>query len=187
MPDIAVARRYAQAMIAVAAEANAVDQVGADLDSFTALLDDHGGLLRAALCTPVFTADERSGVLDVLLPRLALHPLSASFLRLVNDKRRMPVINDLRSAYATLANERAGRVEVQVTTAEPLSPQIELEVRQAMAQVTGKEVLLHTEVDASLIGGIVARVGGKVYDSSIRTRLEGMRMALLHAQAPGIA
>ncbi len=187
MPEISVARRYAQAMIDVAAEADAVERIGDDLKRFVTLLDAHDGQLRAAMCTPVFTVEERSAVLDALLPRLDAHPLAASFLRLANDKRRLPIIDDIAATYASLANARAGRVSVTVSTAEPMSPQIELAVKDAMARVTGKEVLLDSSVDASLIGGMVARVGGKVYDSSIRTRLEGIKVALLRSQTPGIA
>lgn len=187
MSDITVARRYASAMIEVAAEIDAVDIVGTDLARFVRVLDQDGGQLRGALCTPVFTVEERERVLDDLLPRLNLQPVTRNLLRLANQKRRLPLIGEIARVYMNLADERAGRARVQVATAEPLSPQIEAEVRAAMERLTGKHVLLETRVDPSLIGGLVARVGSKVYDSSIRTRLQNMRQTLLAAQVPGQA
>jgi len=187
MSDVSVARRYAVAMIEVASNDNAIDQVGADLHGFNALLDAHDGKLRHTLCTPLFSADERTNVLEALLPKLGLHPLSLNFLKLVNGKGRLPAIGEIAVAYGDLADKRAGRVKVRVTTAEPMSPQIEAEVKAAMEKSTGKTVILATDVDPELIGGMVARVGGKVYDSSVRTRLESIKLTLLNAQNPGQA
>lgn len=185
MPDISVARRYARAMIEVASEVDAIDRIGDDLMRFVAVLDQGGGELRNALCTPVFTVDERQNVLDALLPQLGLHQMSQNLLKLANEKRRLPLIGDIARAYRDRADDRAGRARVQVSAAEPLSPQVEAEIRAAMERVTGKRVLLETQVDPTLIGGLVARVGSKVYDSSIRTRLQNMKQALVSAQVPG--
>lgn len=187
MPDISVSRRYARAMIEVASEANAVDRIGEDLQRFVRLLEEGGGDLRTALLTPVFTVDEREQVLNALLPRLDLHPLTANLLKLANQKRRLPLIANIARAYRDQADELAGRVRVRVSTAEPLTPQLEMEVRAAMERVTGKKVILETQVDPSLIGGLVARVGSRVYDSSIRTRLQNLKQALLSTQVPGQA
>jgi len=177
-----VARRYAQALIEVAEEASVVDQVGDDLASFSELLSAHDGLLGDALASPVFTTEERGAVLDDVLPRLSLHPLAANLLRLVNDKRRFGALAEIVIAYRELADQKAGRQEVVVTTAEPLTPQVEAEVRQALEKTTGKTVRLTSHVDPSLLGGLVAKVGGTVYDSSLRTRLEQIKHALVSTE-----
>jgi len=182
MPVSPVARRYAQALIEVADEAGAIDQVGTDLQSFAQVLDAHEGMLGDALSSPVFTTEERGAVLDGVLPKLSLHPLAANLLRLVNDKRRFPVLRDIVTAYGELADERAGRQQVLVTTAEPLTPQVEAEIRQALEKSTGKTVRLTTKVDPSLLGGLVAKVGGTVYDSSLRTRLDQIKHALVSSE-----
>ncbi len=182
-----VAKRYAQALIDVAADADAVDTVGEQLDQFSALLDRHDGLLAATLCSPVFTSEERRAVLDQLLPGLGFHPLVVNLLRLANDKKRFPIVDEISRAYSEFADARAGRERVTVRTAEPMSPQIEAEVRTALQTSTGKTVVLTTEVDPSLIGGMIAQVGGTVYDSSIRTRLQNIKQALLSSQVPGQA
>jgi F-type H+-transporting ATPase subunit delta len=186
MPVSPVARRYAQALVEVAAEANAVDPIANDLHRVVGLLDANEGQLRAALCSPVFTAEERSSVLAAVLPRLSLHPLAANLLRLINDNGRFAVMPDIAEAYLQLADERAGRQQVEVTTAEPMTPQVEAEVRAALQKATGKTVRLSTKVDPSLLGGLVAKVGGTVYDSSIRTRLEQLKHNLI-AQEVAVA
>lgn len=183
MHESTVARRYAQALIEVAAEMGAIERVGNELNSFAELLDRDGGDLRRALCTPLFTRDDKSAVLAGLLPRLGIAPLTSNFLLLLNEKGRLASVAEVARRYATLANERAGRVKVEVTTAEPMTPQIEAEVRATMEAATGKQVILVAKVDRSLIGGMVASVNGKVYDSSIRTRLEMLKQSLLQNDA----
>jgi len=187
MSKSSVAKRYAQAMIQVAVEADCVDAVGANLTSFCDVLGAHEGLLRNALYNPVCTIEERRGVLGEILPKLDLNPLTANLLHLVNDKERLPAIEAIADEYHALADELAGRIQVVVSTAEPMSPQIEAEVRAALEKSTGKTVVLESKVDPELIGGLVARVGGKVYDSSIRTRLAAMRSALIDARVPAEA
>ena len=179
--DDAVSRRYAQAMIEAAADANAVDAVGADLARFVEMMERDDALLGRALASPVFSQDERRHVIDAILPRLGFHPLTNNLLRLLNDKRRFDRIHDIVDAFHASADERSGRARVTVQTAEPLSPQLEAEVRQALEAVTKKTVVLRTEVRPELIGGLVAKVGDVVYDSSIRTRLEQLKQALLKA------
>lgn len=182
MSDV-IARRYAQAMAEVAEADGVVEVVGRDLERFTALMAGGEGALGDALASPVFTSDERRGVLEQLLPRLGMHPLTGNLLHVVNDKRRFALMGAIADAYRDLADERANRTRITVQTASPLTPDLEREVRDAFARVTRKEVVLTTEVRPELIGGLVAKVGDTVYDSSIRTRLEQMKLALLSAPA----
>ena len=177
----AASRRYAQALISVADEVGAVDLVGDDLGRFVTSGEGDDRRMARVLESPVFTSEERGAILDQVLPKLGLHPLVANLIRLANDKRRMALLPGIAEAYRTLADERAGRQQVTVQTAEPLSPQLEAEVRAALESSTGKRVILKTEVHPELIGGLVARVGDTVYDSSIRTRLEQMKQALLNS------
>jgi F-type H+-transporting ATPase subunit delta len=182
MSDV-VARRYAQALIDVAPDAKAVDAIATSLDRFVAVSTEGvpGRRLDDVLSNPVFTHDERRTVLDQVLARLDLHPLAANLLRLANDKRRLGILPKIAEAYRDLADQRAGRQRVTVQTAEPLTPQLESEVRAAIEAMTGKSVLLRAEVRPDLIGGLVARIGDKVFDSSIRTRLELLQQQLLSA------
>lgn len=177
----AVSRRYAQALIELAAEAQVVDQVGADLDQFVTVFQGDEGRLATALASPVFTVEERRRVLDQVLARLSVSPIAANLLRLVNDKRRMALVPAIANAYRDGADRLHGRLNVVVETAEPMSPELEQEVRASLEKMTGKKVTLRPQVRPELLGGLVARIGDTVYDSSIRTRLENLRRSLLQS------
>ena len=187
MADRSLARRYATAFIQLATEANLVDQLGDELQSFYKLVSAHDGALFHALSTPVFTIEERRAVLHEVLHRVSLKGLTANLLGLLLEKGRFSNLPLVVETYNDLAHKRANRVVVKVSTAEPLTPQLEAEVRVALEKVTQKTVLLETQVDPSLIGGMVARLGGTVYDASIRNRLLTLREALLQAQEPAQA
>lgn len=182
-----IARRYAQAMVEVAAEAGVVDQVAEQLQGFEQVLVSHDGLLGSALQSPVFTIEERRAVLDDVLPKLELGELTQNLLRLLNDNGRLGILDAITSAYRELADERAGRVRVVVRSAEPLTEAMQGEVQKALEATTGKSVVIEAEVDPSLIGGLVARVGSTVYDSSLRTRLQNIKGALLAGASPAQA
>lgn len=178
MSDV-IARRYAHALADVAAEAGAVEQVGHDLDRFVSVMATAG--LGDALASPVFTSEERRGVLDELLPKLGLHPLAANVLHVVNDKKRFALLSAIALAFRDLADSRAGRARITVQTAAPIDAALADDIRRALERVTRKEVLLTTEVRPELIGGLVAKVGDTVYDSSVRTRLEQLKQSLLQS------
>ncbi len=182
MADTAIARRYAKAFIELAQERQIVDQLGNELTKTITALQSGDGALFDALANPVFTLDERKAVLAAVLPRLRPHALIQNLLSLMLDKRRFDALPDVIEAYLEMADESAGRVRVTVETAEPMSAQLTGEVVAALEGVTGKKVNLETAVQPELIGGIVARVGSRVYDASIRTRLETVKQALLNTQ-----
>lgn len=185
MADTTIARRYASALLDLALQSGELEKVAADLARFGKLLADPN--LRRTLVTPLFAGEERNRVLDAVLPRLSLHPLAANFLRLLAEKRRFDHVESILDAFARLADDASGRVRVEVATAEPMSPQIEAEVRSTLERGLGRKVLLSATVDPTLIGGMIARVGSKVYDSSLRTRLENLKLSLLNAQTPAQA
>jgi len=185
MAETTVARRYAAALLSLTAEQHATERVATDLARFAKLLG-HDELLRA-LCTPLFNAEDRARALETLLPRLGLHALTLQFLKLVNQKGRFGDVADIVDAFERLADEAAGRVRVSVSTAEPMSAAIEAELRSTLERALGRAVVLTTQVDPKLIGGMVARIGSKTYDSSIQTRLESLKLTLIHAQSPAQA
>ena len=184
MHEMSVSRRYAEALIEITDDSEAIL---ADLKGFDGLLDANDGELRNALCTPIFSGDERTNILTALLPKLGLNPLTGNFLQVLNAKGRLTIFSDITRAYSQLADERAGRVTVRVTTAKKMTKTIESDVSKALSKSTGKQVVLQADVDPELIGGMVVRVDGKVYDSSIKTRLQTVKRTLLAAQTPASA
>lgn len=175
MTEGSVARRYARALLDLAREGGLLDRVDADLNAFVAAT---AGDLGVVLSNPVFTPSERTAVLDAVLPRLALDPLTVTFLRLVLDKDRMGAIADIHRAYRALADVEANRVRATVTTAAAIDAATERQVVDALSAATGKTVVVTTKVDPSLLGGMVAQVGSRVYDASLRSRLEQLQLSL---------
>ena len=179
MAEGSLARRYAQALVELGREAHMVDRLEADLSAFIDVLGQGDGLLSGAMNNPGLTADERRGILDRILALMSLHPYVQNFLRLLVDKNRFAVLDDIRRAYTELADDLAGRQRVRVTTATDLSGLMRLKVERALSESTGKKVLVTYNVDATLIGGVVAQVGDTVYDASVRARLREIQDALV--------
>jgi len=173
-----LARRYAKALLELAQEAQAADPVGAQLDAFVTLCNQGDARLLGVMNNPSFTPSERKAVLDAILPQLPLHPTLRNFVRLVLDKNRFGAMPDIAREYRALADAAANRVRATVTTAAPASPALQKDIAAALAATTGKAVLLEVKVDPSLLGGMVARVGSRVFDASLRTRLETLQVTL---------
>jgi F-type H+-transporting ATPase subunit delta len=178
MADGSLARRYARALLALGREQGCIDQLGADLNTFAAVLDQDDAQLRKVLNNPGLTTTERKNVVIAILGMLSLHQLSQNFINLLVDKSRLSVFDSIRRAYIDMADELAGRVRASVTTAEPADQATADQIRKVLESNTGKTVLVDFLVDPDLIGGIVARVGDTVYDASIRARLKNLRETL---------
>jgi F-type H+-transporting ATPase subunit delta len=184
MADRKIARRYAKAFLDVAQEADATDWLLRDVVAFAAVANQNGGELYDALSNPVFKVEERKAVLGAVLAKLESHPLARNLLMLLIEKGRFAELQFIAEAYGDMADERAGRVKVVVETAAPITGGLEAEVRAALERTTGKQVILETRTNPALIGGMVARVGSKVYDASVRSRLDDIRRRLIEAQVP---
>lgn len=176
MVEGSVARRYARALLDLGREANSVDRYGDDLARFVDSAES-GGLLDV-LANPVYTQEERRGVLDRVLTTGKLDGMVVNFLRLLLDKDRFGALQAIAQAYGELADVEAGRVRAVVTSAAELDAAAKERVRAALSQATGRTVVLDAQVDPSLLGGLTARVGGRVYDASLRTRLERLQLTL---------
>lgn len=178
MADGSLARRYARALILLGQENNALDVIGAGLGTIGGVLDLNGGELRGVLVNPGVPLAERHAVLSEVLRRLGLHAYVNNFLRLLLDKSRFAVLPEITAAFGEMADELAGRVRATVRTARALDAVTAAQVEGALAQATGRTVVVRYVVEPGLIGGMVAQVGDKVYDSSVRGRLEQLQLAL---------
>lgn len=185
MADRAIARRYAKAFIELAAEQGVTDQLLGDIQRLHEATSANNGQLMAMFSNPVFSTDEQKAVFQAILPKLGLHPLSRNLVNLLIDKRRFALLPDLVVVGQDLADELAGRQRVRVETATPVGPQFENELRDILGRLTGKQVVLELAVRPDLIGGMVAYIGGKVYDASIKARLESLRQNLLRNTVSG--
>lgn len=183
MSDTQVARRYARALVEVAVESGRADAVLAEMVRVLDALQGDGQELFAVLRSPLFSAEERAGLLTTVLPRLGVGKESTDFLRFLSDRGRMSLLAEVVRLFREDMDVRAGRIRVEVLTVDPLTPQLEASIQEAFAKATGKTVVIDASIDTSLIGGLVARVGDRVYDASLRARLEDARNRLINASA----
>ena len=180
MADGSIARRYAKALVALGQEEGGItDKLTEELEMVVTVLQSNKGQLFDALCHPALSPNERKAVLESVLPKLNLLPLMQNFLRLLLEKQRFSFLPAIASDARRQADALAGRARAVVTTASKMSASMEKEVKNTLQKATGKEILLEAQIDPSLIGGMVAQVGGKVFDASVKTRLEELRQQLL--------
>lgn len=185
MPDMAVADRYAKALIQLGQESGLTETFVGDLKNFSGLLENPE--LLAALSHPAFGLGERMNVLNKVLELVPMHTHSANFTRIVLEKGRFGNMPGIIDAYNKRADALAGRVRAVVTTATPLSSVLEKEVAAALAAVTNKSVMVESKVDPLIIGGVIAEVEGRIIDASLRTRMLKLRQSLLNASPDLVA
>jgi F-type H+-transporting ATPase subunit delta len=172
-----MAGRYATALFELARETGAVDAVLADLKRFDALLDESADLTRLVR-SPVFTADLQCKGLAAVLEKAQIGGLAAQFLKVVTSNRRLFAVRNIVKAYAALVARHKGEVTAQVTVAEPLSDAHRDEIRNTLNAVTGKDVRVDVRVDPSIIGGLVVKLGSRMVDTSLRTKLNALKHAM---------
>jgi F-type H+-transporting ATPase subunit delta len=175
--ESALAGRYATAVFELALEAGAVDSVLADLNRFDTLLDESADLMRLVR-SPVFTADVQSKALVAVLDEAAITGLAARFLMVVTANRRLFAARNIVKAYRALVARHKGEVTAFVTVAEPLADAHRNEIRDSLNAVTGKAVQVDVKVDPSIIGGLVVKLGSRMVDSSLRTKLNALKHAM---------
>ncbi|PLX37886.1 MAG: F0F1 ATP synthase subunit delta [Hyphomicrobiales bacterium] len=172
-----VAQRYAAALYELAAEAKAVESVEADLERFAALLAESEDL-RRLVRSPVFQASEQAKALGAIMEKAGIGGLAANFVQLAARNRRLFAVPDMINGFKKLAADARGEVAADVTSAETLSDAEVKDLAEALKSVTGKTVKLNQTVDASLIGGLVVRLGSRMIDTSLKTKLNSLKIAL---------
>ena len=170
----ALAGRYATALFELALEAEAIDSVLADLKRFDGLLEESADLMRLVR-SPVFTADVQSKALIAVLDEAGITGLAARFLMVVTSNRRLFAVRDIVKAYRALVARHKGEVTAYVTVAEPLADAHRDEIHDTLKAVTGKDVQVDVKVDPSIIGGLVVKLGSRMVDSSLRTKLNVLK------------
>jgi len=172
-----MAGRYATAVFELAIEENRLDQVMGDLDRFDALIAESRDLLRLVR-SPVFSAPDQQAALTAVLDRVGIGDTAANFLRLVTANRRLFAVRDMIRALRVLTARHKGEVTAQVTVAEPLADRHLAALKDALTSVTGKDVTLDIKVEPAIIGGLVVKVGSRMVDASLKTKLNSIRHAM---------
>jgi F-type H+-transporting ATPase subunit delta len=171
------AQRYAKALFGLAQDEHRHREVRAELERLVGLFTGSREL-SATLLTPMHPAAERKAVLRALATRANVSPLVQNFLGFLVDQRRIVQFEAIVAAYGQLADEAEGLLTAEVRVASPLDDRRKDRLRRALSERTGREVKLQIEVDPSLIGGAIAKVGDLVFDGSLRTQLTQLRANL---------
>lgn len=187
MSTLAVARRYASALVELTSEEGSMERVEKDLTSFQSVLAGSPEL-REALVNPSFRVEERESVLRTVLEKLGVHEHSRNFLLVLNDRNRLVAFDAVLTAFGELYDQRTGRVRANVTSARALDDASVSTLQAHLKKITGAdEVVISRDVDPDLIGGIVTRIGDLVLDGSVRTQLSLLRDQLTSGAAVGDA
>ena len=172
-----VAERYASSLFDVAKEAGSIDEVGRDLDRFEALMGESADLKRLVV-SPVFSADEQFRAISALVAKAGMTGLFANFLKVVARNRRLFALPGIIRAYRVLNALHRGEVSADVTSAHELSAEQQRDLKAALKDVTGKDVTLNITIDPSILGGLIVKVGSRQIDTSLRTKLSSLKLAL---------
>jgi F-type H+-transporting ATPase subunit delta len=168
--NLAIARRYAKALLAIGKEDNQAEAYKDELAEFVVTLEEESGL-KQALTNPLYPAEGRKKVLQGVLGKMYLSNVMNSFLYLVFDKDRISSLKDISELYEKLTDELTNIARAVVSSAVELSSEAEEKIREALSKMTGKKVILDVQTNPALIGGIVTRMGDLVFDGSISTQL----------------
>ncbi|HWO20714.1 MAG TPA: ATP synthase F1 subunit delta [Kofleriaceae bacterium] len=169
-----LARRYARAVIALGTEHRNLDQIGAELRSLARAMHESAELV-SSLTNPAIRRADRRKVIDALLQRLGASPHTKNLVSILLDGERLASLPAISREVDAMIEARSGRIAAEVTSAKPLDAAELAQITAALEQLSGKQVTVTRREDPSLLGGVVAKLGDRVYDGSLRTQLRNLR------------
>jgi len=175
--ETGLAGRYANAVFELAQEEKSVEAVERDFITLRTLIDQNPDLARLVKA-PVFTRDEQSRTMNAVLEKMGAANLTSKFILTLAAKRRLFALGDIVRAYERLIAKLRGEVQAQVTSARTLSDAETAELKAILKAKLGRDPRLEAKVDPNLLGGLVVKVGSRMIDSSLRTKLNSIRAAM---------
>jgi len=172
-----MAGRYATALFDLAVDTGSVDDVLAELEKFSTLIAESPDFARLVR-SPAFGADAQQRAVTAVMDRAGITGLAARMIKVLARNRRLFAVADVIGAYRALAARHKGEMTAEVTVAEGLSDAHRQEIKNTLDAVTGKKVRIDVKVDPAIIGGLIVRLGSRMVDSSLRTKLNGLRLAM---------
>ena len=182
MKNLAIARRYAKALLLIGKEDGQTETYREELNGIAELIQGEKAL-EQALTNPLYDAAGRRRVLEAVIEKMNLSKVMSSFLLLVFEKGRVGFIGSINEFYQKLADELKGVARASLVSATELSSEAVEKIRASLSKRTGKDITLEIEQDPTLIGGIVTRIGDLVLDGSIKTQLLNMRESLKRGES----
>jgi F-type H+-transporting ATPase subunit delta len=168
--SLTIARKYARALLEIGLEGKNHELLGKDLEKLAGLLQENKEL-RAVLFSQFFPAPRRKAIAKVIGESLRLCKETLDFIDLLIDRERIDHFPAVVKSYEGLSDEVSDRIRASLTSAEKLSPSLASEMKRQLESYTGKEVILSTQEDPALIGGVVTKIGNTIYDGSLKTQL----------------
>ncbi len=172
-----LAARYALALYELADDQKVLDDVAGDLAGLRQLIAESDDFVRL-IRSPVLSRDEQTKGVAAICEKAGTHALTAKFLGVLAANRRLFALPHMITAYLEELSRRRGEVAAEVTAAVALSDEEVAAVTDALRQVVGQKVSVNLTVDPSLIGGLIVRVGSRMLDSSLRTKLQRLQFAM---------
>jgi len=173
-----VARRYAQALLELGVAEDRLDAIVVEMATAAGAWEASSAF-RNAIENPLVAHEAKKAVIGEVADRIGASTTTRNTLLLLVDRRRMKTLPYLARTLRELADARKGVLRAEVTTAVPLSDAYYEKLQAKLEKMTGKRVVIDRRVDASLIGGVVARIGDRIFDGSLHTRLQSLRDVLL--------
>ena len=172
-----MARRYAAALADVVTERGEAREVQEELSAWELMMQGNSDLLEV-FRNPTIPYDQKRKVLDTLIARTRVRPTTANFLQVLLRNHRLAELREINLRFAQELDDRRGVVVAHVTTARTVPETERVKLADKLSNLTGRRVRLQFGVDEELIGGVVTRIGSTVYDGSVRTRLEQIKLRM---------
>ncbi|WP_421088805.1 F0F1 ATP synthase subunit delta [Pseudochrobactrum sp. MP213Fo] len=172
-----VAQRYAGSLFDLALEAQSVAQVEKDLGRIEAMISESEDL-RRLINSPVFSTEDQLHAIAAVADKAGIKGLVGNFLRVVAGNRRLFVLPGIVKAFYLIAAEHRGEVAATVTSAFDLTQAQQNELKATLKGVAGKDVTINVTVDPSILGGLIVKLGSRQIDTSLRTKLSSLKLAL---------
>lgn len=172
-----IAGRYASALFDLAREQGELDDVARDLAAIDEMIGASADLARLVR-SPVISRDDQGRAFGAVLESANIRDLVRRFVGLVAQNRRLFALRDMVAAFQRLLADHRGEVTATITSARPLSGEQVTRIKSQLAGIVDQDVALSTDVDESLIGGLIVRIGSRMVDSSLRTKLQNMQTAM---------
>jgi len=172
-----VAQRYAGSLFDLASETDSAAQVEKDLGRIEAMISESDDL-RRLISSPVFSTEEQVHAISAIADKAGITGLVANFLAVVAGNRRLFVLPGIIKAFYLIAAESRGEVSAEVTSATELTQAQQNELKATLKGVAGKDVTINVTVDPSILGGLIVKLGSRQIDSSLRTKLSSLKLAL---------
>ncbi len=173
-----VAGRYASALFDLAKDEHRLVEIEQDIIALQGMFSDSADF-RQLVLNPVFSAAEQGNAVSAIAVRAGFHPLTLNFVKLLAQSRRLFVLADITKTFRSLAARHRGEVTAEVSSAHPLTPDQLAQLEDTLKSTAGgKKIQIRTHVDPALLGGLVVKTGSRMIDSSLRTKLESLKIAM---------